>query len=151
MSSLYLKVEHVAGESQDAHHAGWIDVLSHNWGNRRSAADNALVEYRNLTVHALIDKATPTLLLYASNGSRIRKVELSACKAGSGGIEYYRITLENVFVAQVVLNDGDDLGSIEYQFEADTVKMQYWEQTAKGGKGAETRYGWDIKNHHSVF
>ncbi|GLR08665.1 Hcp family type VI secretion system effector [Mixta theicola] len=151
MNSLYLNVDHVAGESQDAHHAGWIDVLSHSWGNRRGAAGNALVNYQNLTVHALIDKATPTMLLYASNGCRLRKVELSACKAGFGAIEYYRITLENVFVAQVMLNDSGDLPSVEYEFEADTVKMQYWEQTAKGGKGAETRYGWDIKNHRSVL
>lgn len=103
MSSLYLNVDHITGESQDAHHMGWIDVLSYSWGNRRGAASNALVNYQNLTVHTLIDKATPVMLLYASNGNRIRKVELSACKAGFGAIEYYRITLENVFVAQMVL------------------------------------------------
>ena len=151
MKALYLKVDNIAGESQDAHHSAWIDVLSCTWGSLRTAAGNAQVNYRNLTVHALIDKALPAMLLYASNGNKISKVVLSACKAGSGAIEYYRITLENVFVARALLNDDGELSSVEYEFQADRVKMQYWEQTSKGGRGAETRYGWDIKNHRSTF
>ncbi|AUX92390.1 Hcp family type VI secretion system effector [Mixta gaviniae] len=151
MKALYLRVDHIAGESQDAHHRAWIDVLSCTWGTLRADAGNAQVNYRNLTVHAFADKAVPAMLLYASNGNKIRKIELSACKAGFGAIEYYRITLENVFVAQALLNDDGDMTTVEYEFQADCVKMQYWEQTAKGGKGAETRYGWDIKNHRSVF
>ena len=29
---MFLKVEGVTGESKDANHASWIDVLSFNWG-----------------------------------------------------------------------------------------------------------------------
>ncbi|MFC0140019.1 type VI secretion system tube protein Hcp [Erwinia mallotivora] len=68
--------------------------------------------------------------------NKLRKVELSACKAGGTAIEYYRIMLKNVFVAGVILNDSGDLSSVEYKFQADTVKMQYREPSATGGKGA---------------
>ncbi|EPC4310549.1 type VI secretion system tube protein Hcp, partial [Cronobacter sakazakii] len=29
---MFLKVEGVTGESKDANHSSWIDVLSFNWG-----------------------------------------------------------------------------------------------------------------------
>jgi type VI secretion system secreted protein Hcp len=40
---------------------------------------------------------------------------------------------------------------MQYAFQAETVKVQYWEQSASGGKGAEARAGWDIKNNTSAF
>lgn len=149
MNNLFLKIKSVDGESQDADHRGWIDVDSYSWGADRITAGSSTVKYKNLTVHGLIDKATPAILLHASNGSKISTVELSACKAGGVAIEYYRITLENVFVAEVLLNDSGDNGHVMYEFQADSVKLQYWTQSATGGKGAETRAGWDIKNNKS--
>ncbi|EXU75321.1 type VI secretion system tube protein Hcp [Erwinia papayae] len=151
MNNLFLKVENVNGESKDAAHAGWTDILSHHWGVKRAEAGNKSANHLNLTVQAAVDKSTPAIFLNASNGNKLRKVELSACKAGGTAIEYYRITLENVFVAGVILNDSGDVSSVEYEFQADTVKMQYWEQSATGGKGAETRAGWDVKNNTSSF
>ncbi|EMB4325779.1 hypothetical protein RJ492_004224 [Pluralibacter gergoviae] len=34
-----------------------------------------------------------------------------------------------------------------YAFQASKVKQQYWEQTAQGGKGAESTAGWNIKEN----
>ncbi len=59
-----------------------------------------------------MDKSTPAIFLNASNGNKLKKVELSACKACGTAIEYYRITLENVFVAGVILNDSGDVSSV---------------------------------------
>lgn len=150
MNNLFLKADNVAGESQDAAHKGSIDINSYNWGAQRAAAGNGAVSYNNLSVHTIIDKATPAMLLFASNGTKIRKVELSGCKAGGTAIEYYRITLEDVIVAQILLSDSGD-ANVEYEFQADSVKMQYWEQSPTGGKGAETRSGWNIKNNVSQY
>lgn len=68
-----------------------------------------------------------------------------------GTWEYYRITLENVVIVEVLLRDHGAATDIEYEFEAEKVKFQYWEQGGMGGKGAETRMGWDIKNSTSYF
>ncbi len=35
-------------------------------------------------------------------------------------------------------------------FQAAKVKQQYWEQTDKGGKGAESLVAWDIKQNKEV-
>lgn len=84
---------------------------------------------------------------YVSNGKHIGKVELSVCKAGGSQIEYCRITLEDVLITNVIFNGttNRDLIGVSYQFQASKVKTQYWEQSASGGKGAESQSGWDIK------
>lgn len=138
---------------RNAAHSGWIDIESYSWGTRRNSEGGGVgkANYHNLSVHSLVDKSTAGLLMFASNGNRIKKVELSACKAGGGQMEYYRITLENVIVAEILFHDNGVITSVEYEFQADKVKFQYWEQGAIGGKGAETRMGWDIKNSVSYF
>ncbi|MGD8106460.1 Hcp family type VI secretion system effector [Pantoea sp. FN0302] len=150
MESVFLKIAGLTGESQDAAHQGWIDVKSYSWGVHRNGnvAGPAASRYKNLTVHCPIDKATAAVLLFASNGNRIKAIQLSFCKAGNGMIESCRLTLENVIVIDANL---DHISEAAYAFQADKVKFQYWEQTAAGIKGAESRMGWDIKNSSSCF
>ncbi len=153
MNSVFLKIDGVAGESKDSLHQGWTDVDSYSWGVSRRGEGTAsgMAHYRHLTVHCQVDKSTAATILFASNGSKIRKVELSACKAGGSQMEYYRISLENVLVMEVLLNESGSLTEVEYEFQADKVKFQYWDQGAIGGRGAETRMGWNIKDSTSYF
>lgn len=110
------------------------------------------VQYQDLSVHTCIDKATPAVMRYVSNGKHISKLELSVCKAGGHQIEYCRITLENVIITNVTFNGTShrDLIGISYQFQAAKVRNQYWEQSASGGKGAESQSGWDIKENKEL-
>ncbi|PDO89045.1 MULTISPECIES: Hcp family type VI secretion system effector [Kosakonia] len=154
MNNIFLRIDGINGESKDAQHPGWTDVNSYSWGSKRNngaPGGTGKVNYHNLSVHCQVDKTTAGALLYSSNGNRIRTVELSACKAGGGQMEYYRITLENVILVEVLLSDHGVTTDVEYEFEAEKVKFQYWEQGGMGGKGAETRMGWDIKNSTSYF
>jgi len=153
MNSVFLKIDGIMGESKDSQHQGWTDVDSYSWGGTRNGEGSGagMSRYRHLTVHSQVDKSTAATLLYASNGNRIKKVELSACKAGGGQMEYYRITLESVIVMEVLLSENGSVTDVEYEFQADKVKFQYWEQGMVGGRGAETRMGWDIKDSTSCF
>ncbi|QFS62476.1 Hcp1 family type VI secretion system effector [Pantoea dispersa] len=146
-------IDGINGESQDSSHQGWTDANSYSWGVRRNGegVGPGKTNYHNLTVHCQVDKTTAPALLYASNGNKIRKVELSACKAGGEQVEYYRVTLEGVIISEVLLRDMGMSTDVEYEFQADKVKFQYWEQSASGIKAAESRMGWDIKNSQSCF
>ena len=88
------------------------------------------VNFNDLEVIALIDKATPSLLKYCSSGKHVTKVELSLCKAGGTQIEYSRIVLEDVLITNVEFNGIGDTDEIivNYAFQASKVRMQYWEQ-----------------------
>ncbi|GLR08990.1 hypothetical protein COO59_00105 [Mixta theicola] len=153
MNSTFLKIDGIMGESKDSLHQGWTDVESYSWGVSRKGegSETGMTNYHHLTVHCQVDKATAATLLFASNGNKIKKVELSACKAGGEQVEYYRITLENDIVMEVLLNESGSMTDIEYEFQADKVKFQYWEQAAIGRRGAETRMGWNIKDSTSYF
>lgn len=153
---LFLKIEGITGESQDSNHQEWINIDSFTWGaslpgNMSVGGGGGVgkVQYRDLTVLTHMDKATPALMKYVSNGKHISKVELSTCKAGGSQIEYCRITLEDVLVTNVLFNGTthSELLALSYQFQASKVKIQYWQQSSSGGKGAESQSGWDIKGN----
>ncbi|MDF7660374.1 type VI secretion system tube protein Hcp [Erwiniaceae bacterium L1_54_6] len=153
MNNVFLKIDGLMGESKDSAHQDWIDVGTYSWGVRRKGdtPGSGATNYHHLTVHCQADKATAGALMYASNGNKVKKVEISTCKAGGSQMEYYRITLESVIIIEVLLNESGSMTDVEYEFQADRVKFQYWEQCASGVKGAETRMGWNIKESASYF
>lgn len=67
-------------------------------------------------------------------------------------IEYTRVTLEEVLVTSVQYSaeQGGDAVLVQFAFQAAKVKQQYWEQTDKGGKGAETVLAWNIKENREA-
>jgi len=158
-TDLFLKIDGITGESQDNNHKGWINIDSFTWGASQpgnmsvgGGGGAGKVQYRDLSVQALIDKATPAIMRYVSIGKHLSRVELSICKAGGKQIEYCRITLVDVLITSVIFNgttNRDTIG-LSYQFQASKVKTQYWEQSASGSKGAETQSGWDIKGNREV-
>ncbi|KOC91137.1 Hcp family type VI secretion system effector [Winslowiella iniecta] len=158
-TDIYMKIDNIQGESQDANHKGWIKVSSFNWGATQPANINVgggggtgRVQYQDLQVHAEVDKATPAIMRYLSNGKHINKVELSACHASDGQIEYLRITLEEVLITGASYNGTSHTDKIgmSYKFQAAKVGQQYWELMANGGKGPETASGWHIKENRET-
>jgi type VI secretion system secreted protein Hcp len=153
---MFMRVEGANGESKDSNHKDWTDIKSFSWGasqpgNMMSGGGGGVgrASFNDLQVRALLDKAAPAILKNCISGKHLNKVELSACKAGSGQIEYTRITLEEVMVTGVEYGADleSDAISVLYNFQAAKVKQQYWEQTDKGGKGPETQVGWNIKEN----
>lgn len=156
---LFLKIEGIEGEAKDANHKGWITLSGFNWGasqpgNMQTGGGGGAgkVTWRDLTANALIDRSTPAILRYLSSGRHINKVEISACKAGDPQIEYMRITLEEVLLTNLTYNgtSGNEQVGMTYSFQAARVRQQYWEQTEKGGRGAEIAAGWNIKENKEL-
>ncbi|QHA89083.1 Hcp family type VI secretion system effector [Serratia rhizosphaerae] len=157
-SNAFLKVDGVSGESQDSGHKGWIDVSGFDLGATQpgnmhvgNGGGAGKVHYDDLVIYTNVDRATPTLFQYAASGKHISKVELAIHKAGGENIEYLRLTLEDVLVTEARY-EGDLRQSIVpviYKFQAAKVLHKYWEQTDKGGKGAEVSAGWNIKENQS--
>jgi type VI secretion system secreted protein Hcp len=155
-TDLFLKIDGITGESQDSNHKGWITVDSFTWGAIQQGnmsvgggGGAGKVQFRDLSVQAHIDKASPAIMRYVANGKHINKVELSVCKAGGTQIEYCRITLEDVLITNAIFNGTThtDLIGMSYQFQAAKVQTQYWEQSSNGGKGAESQSSWNIKEN----
>lgn len=156
---MFLKVDGVTGESKDANHKNWVDALSFNWaasqpGNMSVGGGGGAgkVQFRDLNVQAVIDKATPAIMKYCASGKHVAKVELSICKAGGNQVEYTRVVLEDVLVSATEFNGvgNTDAILVNYYFQPAKVNLHYWEQADKGNKGAESKSGWDIKQNKEI-
>ncbi|WP_313681746.1 type VI secretion system tube protein Hcp [Pantoea sp.] len=158
-SSLFMRVDGISGESQDADHQGWIDILYFTWGasqpgNMHTGGGGGAgkVSFKDLSVVAYIDRATPPLLKYCASGKHISKVEVVSCKAGGTQMEYCLITLEDVLMTDINFSgsQGPDGIAMRYGFQAAKINYAYWEQAANGGKGPQTSTGWNIKENREI-
>nr|WP_255592647.1 type VI secretion system tube protein Hcp [Bordetella sp. BOR01] len=154
-----MKIDGANGESKDANHKNWTDIISFSWGATQPgnmASGGGLgagkASFNDLHVVARIDKAAPAVMKHCASGKHLSKIELSVCKAGGQQVEYSKITLEDVLVSSVQLSGELNAESVvvNFAFQAAKVKQQYWEQTEQGGKGAESLVAWDIKQNKEV-
>lgn len=153
---VYLQIDGIKGESQDANHQGWIEITSAHWGviQPRSATASTggghtaeRCEHLTLSLSKLADLASPILMQTCSMGKTIPKAKIDFMRADSDGkpVKYYEVELENVLIAGVEqqVSEGSILhDSIGFRFSK--VKWKYTQQKIAGGTGGATVGGWDL-------
>jgi type VI secretion system secreted protein Hcp len=157
---MFMRVEGANGESKDSNHKDWTDIKSFAWGatqpgNMVSGGGGGVgkASFNDLQVLARIDKAAP-----------VRHEELRQRQApGQGrsvGVQGRRLA-DRIHPRHARRSAGhlgavhgraglSDAVFVQYAFQAAKVKQQYWEQTDKGGKGAETVLAWNIKENREA-
>jgi type VI secretion system secreted protein Hcp len=150
---MFLKLDGVAGESLVTGHVGEIDILAWSWGMSNSGTAHAgggsgagKVNVQDLSITKYIDKSTPSLMLYSCNGKHVATGLLTVRKAGEKPLEYLKLSLTEVMVTSVSTggSGGEDRLTENISLNFAKVKVEYIEQTAKGGAGATPSMGWDI-------
>lgn len=153
---VYLQIDGIKGESQDAAHQGWIEVTSAQWGvvQPRSATASTggghtaeRCEHRTLALSKLADLSSPLLMQTCSMGKTIPKAKLEFMRADGDGqrVKYYEVELENVMIANVeqMIHDGSILHD-EIGLRFSKVKWKYTQQKIGGGASGNTSGGWDL-------
>jgi len=149
----FIKIGALKGESKDKAHKDEIDVLNWSWGlsNSGSAhqgggAGAGKVSVQDLSFTKYLDKSSPDLMLACCNGKHFDKAVLTVRKAGENPLEYLLVTLENLIVTNVSTggSGGEDRLTENVTLNFAKVKVQYKEQTDKGGVGDKPEMGWDI-------
>ena len=105
----FLYVEGVPGECVDLAHPAWIDLLAYSHGvsqtfggRSTSGAQQAeRCEHKDFTVVKLLDKASPTLSFYCSDGRHINEVVIQLCMASGTKQKFMEYKLENVIISAV--------------------------------------------------
>jgi type VI secretion system secreted protein Hcp len=149
----FLKIDGIAGESQDAKHKGEIDLLSFSWGENQQAAPAGSgggagkVRMQDLHVVMRVSKASPQLLLACASGQHLKSAVLTARKAGGGQQEFLTIKLTDLLVSSYVTG-----GSADQPFPTDQVSfgfgqivVEYRPQKPDGSLDAPVHAGWDVK------
>ncbi len=140
MADIFLKIDGISGESQDATHPDEIEVHNWNWtvsqrssmhsGSGGGAAKASVTDLR--FIHS-IDRASPNLAGYCFRGQHIPKAVLTMRKAGGVPLEYFRITMTDVIISHVepVAGDGSALEHVALSFAR--MKQEYLLQNSLGG------------------
>jgi type VI secretion system secreted protein Hcp len=154
MQDIFIKIDGIDGESQDATHLNEIDVISWGWQVSQNSsmlagagggAGKASVSDLSF-IHAL-DRASPNLAKYCFTGKRIRQALLTMRKAGELPHEFSRITMYDVIVTHVspLANAVACHESVQLSFAS--MKHEYILQNSLGGSGGAVTAMMHIKEN----
>jgi type VI secretion system secreted protein Hcp len=150
---MFLELGPIKGESLDKTHKEKIDVLAWSWGlsNSGSAhvgegAGSGKANFQDISITKWIDKSSADLLYACASGKHLPSGKLIIRKAGENPLEYLTYNFENILVSAVSTggSGGEDRLTENVTINFAKVKMEYWTQDAKGAKGKNSNFGWDI-------
>ena len=148
----FAKYDGVDGESQDANHDKWIDILAIDWGANKpgggatgTSRRRAAAEVRDFVIVFEYEKASVKVLEKLLRGEIIPKleIELTATYGGSRAT-YLKYELKNVQLTSYDVNGSAD-GSpptvtVANNFEE--IKVTYTEYDNEGNKKGNVETSW---------
>jgi type VI secretion system secreted protein Hcp len=149
-NDVFVKIDGIKGESQDAQHPNEIQVDNWTWKMSQQAsmhagsgggAGKATIE--DLRFFHRIDQASPNLMSYCLTGKHILKVILTMRKAGGVPFDFLRITLSDVVITGVELCATHEQVSLSFS----RVKQEYMLQNAQGGSNGVVTGMFDLKEN----
>jgi type VI secretion system secreted protein Hcp len=156
----FLQIAGIPGESQDAKHKDWIDVLSWSWGESHpgapatgSGTGTGKVNFQDFAFAMRVSKASPALFLACASGKHIKEAQLVARKAGSKGAqEYLSWTFSDVLVSSYVTSGsgGDDIVHDAVTLNFSKAVVSYKAQKADGSLDAPVTAGWNAKTNTKI-
>jgi type VI secretion system secreted protein Hcp len=154
MADIFIKIDGIAGESQDATHPDEIDVLSWNWKitqqssmHSGSGGGAAKASVSDLNFTHTIDRASSNLASYCFQGKHIPKVVLTMRKAGGLPLEYLRYTMSDVVITHVEPTAGAGLALEHVALSFARMKKEYVVQSPIGGSQGTVTAIIDVKQN----
>lgn len=155
------------GETQDtqfsAKHA--IEIISfslgiHNTvaiGSATSGARAGKAQFSDFKITKAVDRASPTLLLYAGTGAHIAQADLYLRKAGGSAAKGQRLvflqySFKLVYVSDIEWSgsEGDEAIHEDVTFSYGALQVKYVSQGPNGQAGATYTDAWNqVKNNNS--
>jgi len=134
----FVKYAGIDGESTDASHDKWIDVLSVDFGVTRAATGGSAPVVQHMVITMEYDKASPKILEKALNGEVIPKLEIDLTSTTRGaGATYLKYELVNVLVTSYQTNASEDdevgLPTVVVGNNFEEIKVTYTEFNDSGG------------------
>lgn len=152
---IFIKINGIDGESQDAAHTNEIDVLHWEWKvsqestmHTGSGGGAGKAQVSDLLFEHFVDRASPNLFKYCVTGKHIPEAKLTVRKAGGSPLEYLKITMTDVVVT-LILPSGNATDEVKVRERVGLsfakVKTEYVVQNQQGGSGGAVTAGYDIQ------
>jgi len=158
-TDIFLKLNTVTGESLDDKHKDEIDVLGWSWGMQQSGTTHmggggggGKVSVDNLKFVHYVDKATNTLAKFCCSGKHIDEGVLTVRKAGETPLEYYKLTMKEIIVANIASggSGSEDRFTETVTLNFKEFKAEYQVQAKDGSGTAGPICSWDIAANKAV-
>lgn len=134
---MFLNLTGIQGEATASGHSNEIVVLSFSLSvsNSGGAAGGGTPTFSGLTITKLLDKASPPLVLACAQGTPISQAVLTLRDQSGGHVEFYKITLHNVFVSSVKTGGNGSAEARPTETVTFTFQQIQWEyqQVDSGG------------------
>ena len=150
----YLKLGGLQGESQDAAHTGWIEVLSFSWGASRSGiaaggGGAGKVSFSDFTIVKVLDKSSPLLAVNLASGKYLSSAVLELVRPDGQVFMDYKLSdlrlsaIQENAGAGVSSSDDRPMESISLNFSK--IEYDYTPYGIDGTPGMTVTAGWDLK------
>jgi type VI secretion system secreted protein Hcp len=153
-ADMFLKIDDIKGESQDATHKDEMEILALGWGMSQSGTSHSgsgsgtgKVSVKNLSITKRVDRSSPTLMKLCCRGQHFDLARVVVRKSGSATpLEYYKIELRHGLIASVDVHgvDGQDQLREVVTLNFASFKCEYVTQTAAGGAGPSIPMQWNV-------
>jgi type VI secretion system secreted protein Hcp len=98
-AAVFVKFDGLDGESQDADHKDWVDVLSWSWGLSKDSRGKVCVQ--DLSLVKYLDSSTPDLIQSMPADTTFRTADLEVWQGRERGRLVLRMLLNGVSVSSV--------------------------------------------------
>ncbi|MEM5438172.1 type VI secretion system tube protein Hcp [Paraburkholderia diazotrophica] len=155
-NDIFIKIQGIDGESQDAMHLNEIDVVDWTWKVEQqstmmsgSGGGAAKATVSDLEFTHMMDRASPNLARHCFTGKHIQEARLTMRKAGGVPHEFLRITLYDVVISRVQPLAGGQACIEKVGLSFARMKKEYILQNAIGGNAGTVTALIDVKENIS--
>ncbi|MBL8733425.1 MAG: type VI secretion system tube protein Hcp [Planctomycetes bacterium] len=161
VSTMFLKIDGVKGESTDSNHKDEIELMSYSHGvsqptsavaSTAGGGTSGRCNHTDLTVTKFLDVSSPVLNGLCCIGKHIDSVVLTLRRAdGDKSIPYMVYKLKDVVISSVSVGGSSDQVPVEtLTFNYSKIEWEYSKQArAKGGESGKTNGSWDLSKNAS--
>lgn len=157
----FLKIDGIPGESTDDKHKDWIEIKSYSHAINQHVSRTASsvggasaerVNFNDLIIAKLVDKATPKLFEACCSGKHIKEVTIELCRAGTDKQKYLEIKMGQVLISGFQHGaGGDQFASETFTLNPGTFRIVYSQQKrADGALGGNVSGGWDLTANKAI-
>lgn len=150
---MFLKLDNLKGESQDATHKDAIQILAWSWGMTQNGTMHigtgggaGKVSVQDLSITKYIDSSTHALIDACCNGKHFDQAVVIVRKAGEKPLEYLKITMKQVLISSISTggSGGEDRLTENISLNFAQFKAEYTPQTGKGSGGGSLSAEYNI-------
>jgi type VI secretion system secreted protein Hcp len=161
MTDYFLKIDGIAGDSQDSEHRGEIELESFSWGEShpRTPGDTPIrgqgpgrVQIEDLRVTMRMGRAAPGFMLAAASGQHLKTAWLTGRLAGKEQQEFLKVTLSDLLVSsyrtEAVPEQPYPVDRVSFNFAQ--IEIEYRPQKPDGTLDVPVTAGWDVSKSQPV-